>query len=294
MNTGKLILASLIAATLFFSCRPKPININVKPAVVKLVVSSSVIPNRIMLVSLTRSFSSLEIKLNQDTVSSNLAGTVLVKNAFVTVSYLGRKDTLIKIADGLYGSVNTLLANNAVYELCAKDNDTGLEVTASTYMLPYHRFDSIRPYKLITAKDTACILYYQLRDDPSLENYYVVNYVRKLNKSSNSALSIDRVFANGSASFENYFDLLNDDSFTNGLYSVRTKLENVRPNDSISVSVANISKGYYDFLNAFKRSGSLISNLTGEPINYPSNVNMGYGYFNAYYPQILFFDLNNY
>jgi hypothetical protein len=47
---------------MLFGCVPKPIDIDVKAADPKLVLASQVIPNQIMIVSLTRSFSALKDK----------------------------------------------------------------------------------------------------------------------------------------------------------------------------------------------------------------------------------------
>lgn len=291
LRSVNIILSVVILIT---ACTPKPLDIKVKPAQPKLVISSRVIPNKIILVSVTRSFSALENKENTDSLSQNFMDKILVKNAFVTVSYFGKTDTLFKISDGLYGSLNTLLVTSGTYNLYAKDNDTGLEVSSGATMLPYYQFDSIQPKKIINPGDTVCKVYYELSDDPSSENYYVVNYVRKLNSGNSGPIDINQFFANGSSSFETYFDLLSDESFSNGKYKNDKILETVRPKDSIAVMVSNISRGYYEFLSAYKRAGNLFNTLTGEPINYPTNVNGGYGYFNAHYPQIKYFDMKNY
>ena len=57
------------------------------------------------------------------------------------------------------------------------------------------------------------------------------------------------------------------------------------------ILLSNISEGYYQFLKSRERSGNLLSDITNEPVNYPSNVNNGLGYFNTHYPSIRFFDL---
>jgi hypothetical protein len=48
-----------IAATLY-SCEPKPIDIDVKPAEARLVVSSQIVPQKNMIIALTKSFSPLD------------------------------------------------------------------------------------------------------------------------------------------------------------------------------------------------------------------------------------------
>ncbi len=284
----------LWALVTFFACRPKPIDIEVNQASVKLVVSSRIIPNSIMVIALTRSFSALEHKGQADSISAGFLDSVLVSNAIVTVSYMGKTDTLYMIRPGIYGSINTLQYNYGSYSLHVKDIYTGLEATATTTLLPLVPFDTVRPYLVKNPGDTTAYLHYELTDDPAIENYYVVNYVKKLNSSNSNPLDIGQIFSNGNNAFQTYFDLLNDDSFSNGKYSLDKKLEGVNSRDSIAVSVSNISRGYYEFLSAYKRSGSLINQLTGEPINYPSNVENGYGFFNAHYPSIKVFDMKQY
>lgn len=271
------------------ACRPKPIDIKVKAAPEKLVISSTIVPNQIMVISLTKSFSALESQANSDTVSNAQLEKVLVKGAFVTVSYAGRTDTLEELSDGVYGSATVLLSNYRDYFLYARDNATGQEITATTSMMPYKTFDTINVYK---SPKGVCTVHYRLTDDVSNKNYYVVNFVRKLN--NNNSSGIQRYFVNGNGDFENYMELLTDESFTNGVYENTKELSSVGPADSIAVSVANISRGYYEFLSAFKRSGNFINALTAEPIHFPTNVNNGYGFFNAYYPQVKVYNMAEY
>ena len=87
---------------------------------------------------------------------------------------------------------------------------------------------------------------------------------------------------------------MDDNSFSNNIYSTSKKLDEATYRDSIAVILSHVTKGYFEFLNAFKKSGALINQLTGEPINYPTNVNNGYGYFNAYFPTTRIYDLNKY
>jgi hypothetical protein len=60
------------------------------------------------------------------------------------------------------------------------------------------------------------------------------------------------------------------------------------------ILVASISKNYYDFLDAYKKGNSLFSQILGEPINYPSNIENGVGVFTAHIPKFYFLDLKNY
>jgi hypothetical protein len=279
---------------MLFGCVPKPIDIDVKAADPKLVLASQVIPNQIMIVSLTRSFSALEGQgiQDDDSLNNDFLDKILVENAFVTITYFGTVDTLFMISPGVYASINTLQYSYGTYTIYAKDPQTGEEINATTQLIPQVQFDTIYPQVIKNPGDTVIKVNYTFHDDPNAENYYVVNYIRKSN--SNSPLDINQVFSQGSNGIIKEFELLDDNSFTNSIYNVSKELEEATPHDSIAVMLSHISKGYFEYLNAFKKSGAIINQLTGEPINYPTNVNNGYGYFNAYYPTTRIFDLNNY
>ena len=63
--------------------------------------------------------------------------------------------------------------------------------------------------------------------------------------------------------------------------------------DSITIVIASISKSYYDFLDAYKKGNSFFSQILGEPINYPSNIENGVGVFTAHIPKFYYLDLEN-
>ena len=288
-----VILYILLIITVY-GCVPKPIDIDVKTIEPKLVLSSQIIPNRIMIVSLTRSFSALDGKGIEDTdsLSTDFMDKLLVKNAVVAVSYLGRTDTLYMIQPGIYASINVLQYNFGDYSIHARDALNGQEIFATTQLIPKVQFDTIYPSILKNPGDTVVNIHFTFSDNPSSEDYYVINYIRKTTDTSN--LDINQAFKIGSNSVLTQFELFDDNSFTNNVYNVKKKLDEVRARDSLAVMLSHISKGYYEFLNAYKKSGSIINQLTGEPITYPTNVINGYGYFNAYYPSIKYFDLKKY
>jgi hypothetical protein len=284
----------ILAAVLINGCTPKPIDIDVKPSDPRLVVSSQIIPQKIMTVLLTKSFSPLEPLSNKDSLTQENINKILVTNAFVTVSYNNRIDTLKMLTAGIYVSANTLLINDGIYTLYARDPSTGYSVTAVTNLLPQVKFDTVYPTVVKNPGDTIVTINYGLSDNVNEENYYVTNFILK-QPSKGGNLDISSYFNSGSNKILSEFDLLNDASFTNGKLSKQTIISPVvKPSDTIAVEVAHISKGYYEFLTAYKRSAKLINQLTGEPINYPSNVQNGYGYFNAHYPDGKIFYLPDY
>lgn len=287
------LVAGCISVLLLSSCTPKGIDIDVEPAESKIVVASQIIPQKNIVVSLTKSFSPLEPIATAEQVSEELLNQFLVNNAFVTITYNGQTDTLDMLIPGIYISTNTLLTNYNNYALNVYEPSTGLSASALTTMLPQVPFDTVYPIITRTPQDTTVAIRYILTDNPDEENYYVINYILK-QSSGGANLDISSYFGNGTNKILASYELLNDASFTNNVYSHLTALEDVTPNDSIAVEVANITRGYYEFLTASKRTGGLLTQLTSEPIHFPTNVLNGYGYFNAYYPSARIFSLSEY
>jgi hypothetical protein len=198
------------------------------------------------------------------------------------------------LTPGIYASLNVLLVDYNSYTLHAKDPATGLEVTATTQLLPQERFDTIWPYKGVLAgyPDSVVYAHYELTDFPSSDDYYVACYYKK--SSDTSAFDVNTFFSQGTNELSG-FDIFSDRDFDqNGKLSRNVYLPYVGLHDTIACTIAHITKGYYEFLDAYKRSSSLFNELSGEPINYPTNVEGGYGYFATEYPDIRFFDMNLY
>jgi hypothetical protein len=68
----------------------------------------------------------------------------------------------------------------------------------------------------------------------------------------------------------------------------------VSPSDTVVVTVGKIENHYFKYLDAYKRTGYLINQLTGEPINLPTNISGGFGYFSLFVPQRKVFNLKEY
>lgn len=291
MKKIKNILPGILISILLLSaCLPKPIDIDIKPYSPKLVVASQIIPGKTMIVSLTRSFSALSNSTEEDTVAQNFLDSVLVPDAFVTVSYSGNTDTLFMVTPGIYASLNTLQQNYGIYTLYAKDPATGLEISATSTLLPQVLFDTVYPVVTKNPGDTTIKIKFEFNDLPE-KNWYVVNYYVKRN---GTGFDINSIFSAGSNKVLTQLNLLSDLTFDSAHYIGETQLTQVKPTDTIAVGIANISEGYFQFLTAYKRAGGLINQITGEPVNYPTNVINGHGYFNTHYPDVRIFDLNDF
>ena len=67
--------------------------------------------------------------------------------------------------------------------------------------------------------------------------------------------------------------------------------QNYTEGDSVLVTMSNISKAYFDYLWLRNESRYSLAGFASEPLNFPSNVQGGYGYFNLHIPDIRTFVL---
>ncbi|GAB4141473.1 MAG: hypothetical protein Fur0041_16670 [Bacteroidia bacterium] len=287
----KKLLFLILAISGLNACIPSPIDIDVQPAPPSLCVASQVIGNSGIIIGLTRSYSPLQGSVEGDT-TGNLLDEILVENAIVTISYGAQTDTLSMVAPGIYSNLLIPIIEGETYVLRAKDPAKGLEVWASTVMQKRVTFDALNPVIYRTAADTQVYFRYTLHDNLSEENYYVVNFVKKVQ--GNAAFDINSIFAAGSNEVLTEFELYDDQAFNNGVLNKDVRVMSVHHTDTVAVVVSGITKGYYEFLTAFKRSSSVFNQLTGEPINYPTNIEDGHGYFTMHRMETTIYDLNQY
>jgi len=290
---------SLFHFLLFFlaldSCRPAPLDIDIQPNPPGLVVASQIIPSTAMAVLLTRSFSALEngtFVKGTGEVAPGFLEKLIVKGAFVTVSYVGVTDTLFPVdtIPGLYVSVNTLQIPYQTYSLKAYDPQSNESVEAQTQMLPAVKFDSIYP----TAKsDTSVSLKLRFYDPPG-HNWYLMNVYRAKTKIGAANLDINSVpFTVGKNQLLKS-QLITDYVYNTALIEITAIIKGILPTDTIGVTFSNITEGHFLFLSAQNSSGDLFGQFFHEPVNIPTNVQNGYGYFNASDPDVKVIDLNQY
>jgi hypothetical protein len=291
MKKAFLALAAFITL-LAASCLPPSIDIDVTPAPPKLCIASLVLGNNGVVIGLTRSYSPLEKNPDADSLSDELIEQILVSGATVTISYGAQTDTLYELAPGVYSNLFTTITEGETYTLRAFDPQMNLTCMAVTTMRISVALDTVYPYIVRNPSDTLIYVHYELQDNQATENYYVVNFIKKVQ--GDSSFDINNIFAAGSNEVLTEFELLDDQAFTDGLLKKDVTIFSAGQTDTIAVTVSEISKGYYEFLTAMKRSSSIFNQLTGEPITYPSNVEGGHGYFTMHRTDSDLFDLNLY
>lgn len=267
---------------ILLGCVPKPIPIELEQAEQKLVVASQVIPNSVMVMTLSRSMDTKGFNSNNDSLTQEVLDQLLVDSGLVTISYNGITDTLFYSGlPGVFVSLNTPQYLNTTYYLKAKDYITGMEVTSTAFMLNQVNFDTVSAsidsnnfFKEITVDFTF--------DDPSQEtNWYMVNFYAEADTGSTSG----GVDLSENENIKQETIILSDKNFTNSNVSVSHKLIDWEQ-DTVFVSISNISEGYYNYLNARLRSGNLFTSIVSEPVNHPTNIEGGYGFFTTHVPSL--------
>ena len=273
------LFVSLLIIT---SCRPKNIDINVKAADSKLVVFTHVIPNNIMIVALSKSFSVLDGNTTED------FSKLLISGATVKMKFNGETFDFYELNPGIYASFEKAFQVNENYELFACfGKDT---IHSFTKMLPKIDFNSIVPIIEKNSSDTTTYINYSFNDIEDIDNWYLINIYKKLK--NNNSTDFVNYFSNGRNALVKTI-LISDKEFGN-TYQNKEKLEHINPKDSIVITLSNINELYFNYLHQKNGTGSVFTQLNIEPITYSSNIINGYGFFNTHFPNINYFDLGKY
>jgi hypothetical protein len=275
-KTVCVILISLYSAWLFTSCIPDPLEVDDIPAVKReIVVSSQMIPDSTVAVLLTRTFSALDA--NQDSDPEALLELLAITDATVTVHYEDQVDTLIHLGKGVYGQTYIPLVEGRDYTLNVYSPAMG-QCTATTRVKRQIQFDELSASLYFdNFDDTLAQVTYHLVD-PVEENYYMINTLKVSQRRLEENILNPR----------DYVRLFDDRAF-NG----QSKSETFRvfptefdPGDTLAVYLSNLSKEYYDFVKLRLDNRFSLAEYLSEPVEYPSNVVGGKGFFNLYVPDV--------
>lgn len=267
---------------LFASCEPEALDIDVPQADSKMVVYSQALPDQALIVTLSKSFSALsapnepEDTTKQDSVNNVFLNQFLVDSAIVTINGLDYNDTLERLAKGVYVAPFFPYTPGNSYQLSAYDPATNFFVTSVTTTLPIVSFDSISAIRTGDEEDDddslELTLKYKVNDPIGEENYYLVSVYGDSIPESNFFSFEEDANANSIAFSDREYPLgevIREDEFF------------LSTADSMVVTLTNISKAYFEYIEARDRSGN---SFLSEPISFPTNVNNGFGYFNIHFP----------
>lgn len=276
----------LLLWTVFFgvivtlsSCFPDPLEVaSVPRAPIHLVVSTQIIPDESLLVLLTKSFGALDASDKSD--PETLLDAIAVNDALVIVEGPSGTDTLAFLGNGTYGGVIIPFQEGETYSLHVNSPEFGA-VSATTEVKRKIEFSHVEAELFYNGySDTLAQITYTFADPPE-KNYYMVNVQEIEREDAIENLLNPRAFT----------VLVSDDEFNGRSYGERFRVfpRDYEPGDSIAVSLANISAEYYAFMNLRMDNRFSLVEFVSEPVNYPSNVVGGKGYFNLYIPDVEFF-----
>ncbi|MBT1706063.1 DUF4249 domain-containing protein [Chryseosolibacter indicus] len=282
LNKQALILLVIVTFLSLASCLPDSLDVEGIPEVKpQIVVSTQFVPDRSLAVLLTKTFGALE-PVN-DSVPSALLTQIVVNDAVVSISGPNGADTLFNLGNGVYGGIFIPFQSGEEYTLNVTSAALG-NVTATTTVKSIVSFNEIEADLYYNGfGDTLAQINYQIRDVLLDKNYYMLN-VQEVERAD-----VIENMINPRA----YTRLLDDAGFAGQTYaeSFRVVTRDYMPGDTIAVSLSNVSEEYYNFIKLRLDNRFSFVEFLGEPINYPSNVRGGKGFFNLHVPDFRFFVL---
>ncbi len=276
------ILSLGIFSMIFYSCLPDPLEVEGVPKIKpEIVVSSQILTDQSLIVLLTKSFGALDA--SDDSDPQELLNQIAINDALVTITGPVGIDTLNFIESGAYGGLTNTLEGGQRYVLKVTSPTMG-EVSATTLVKPQTRFDEIDATLFFNGfDDTLAQVTYGFQDLPG-KNFYMLNVQRIRQENIEERLLNPRAFVR----------LITDEAFDGQLYSGNFRVfpTDFSEGDTVAVYLSNISEEYYRFIKLRVDNRFSFVEFLGEPINYPSNVDGGKGFFNLYLPDIRVFTLS--
>lgn len=289
MYHKRIVLLATLSICLY-SCQPKPLEIAVTQSPPALTVSAATPDNHTVLVSACYSFNSLLSLADTAATGTAIPENVLIKDAVITLTG-NHTDTLSKVVQGVYGKSDLTLENGRRYTLNIYDRAQGKTTTATTTFHLPPEITSVTPVVRRKYADTTIDLNIRF-SNIAAEHFYFISY-----HSSVSARVISPSPQAAAASMAS-FSAKQLTLFTAAQLNasgLRCSIPmTCKASDTLLIHIGAIDRDYYDYLTAYKKSGSFINQLSGEPINLPTNVLKGLGFFALSQPARYVFRLNEY
>ena len=261
------------------SCIPEPLDVDSVPtAKSELVVSTQIIPDQSLVVLLTRTFGALDASGDSDPAA--LLDLIAVNDALVTVEGPNGLDTLLALGNGVYGGIFIPFEADETYHLNIENAEFGT-VSATTQVKRKVNFEDVEADLFYNGfNDTLAEITYTIQDAFE-QNWYMINVQEVEQEDAIENILNPRAFT----------ILLPDNTFNGESYAERFRVfpRDFKSGDTIAVSLSNISEEYFRFMQLRIDNRFSLVEFVSEPVNYPSNVVGGKGYFNLYVPDVRFF-----
>lgn len=264
------------------ACIPDPLEVKDIPQLdQRIVVSSQMIPGLAVAVLLTKSVGALDV--SDDSDPEDLLAQILIDDAVVTLRGGGTSYPMQYVGNGVYGVVGVTLVEGESYSLFVDSPSMGT-VQASTTVKPLIPFNDVDASIYIIGRDTLAEVDYTI-SDPAGKNWYLMTAQHVTGKNLQERLLNPWITTK----------LLDDVSFEGGIKQDNFKVlfDEVKNGDTLAVLLSNIDKDYYEFMKIREDTRFGLASYLGEPINYPTNVEGGLGFFNLYVPDVRVFILSD-
>lgn len=261
-------------------CIPDPLPINNLPkAEVKMVVSSQIIPETGLVVFLSKSLGALDAGDGTDLTA--LLSAIVIDDAIVTITDGVESYVLDDLGGGFYGGYNPEWIPDTEYRLNVQSSSLG-SIEAVTHVRQSVSFEEVSARIFSNGFDSLIQITYGL-NDPLGENFYMLNVQRFSDLNKLAGYLNPRIYTR-LAIDENFDGQQVQETFN-------VPFQEFSIGDTVAVSIANISEAYYEFLKLRADNRFNFVEFAGEPINYPTNVKGGYGFFNLHTADIRIFIL---
>lgn len=290
---NKKIALLLLTTAALYSCRkPKPLNIDIPQQKDQPVVASTMPDDRTLLISAGYSLDAIT-NMEDSTSNSRIPKSMLIDSGMVSISEAGgAAHNLVKVSAGMYATRDLTLKEGSTYTLQIADYRKGVTATATTTYMPQPTRGQVAPAYVGERNGDTLFKLKVTIPDAQQGGHYFMSYTTTRQVRQNVKLLTQSPSQNTAAlsGFEaKQLEMI--ESNTTGELTKEYTL-NLSPKDTLIVQVARIDAGYFKYLQTYKRTGYLINQLTGEPINLPTNIQTGYGYFAIYKPHRYVFALS--
>jgi hypothetical protein len=276
MGTLRGYVIAALAVVLWWSCLPDPLEVRNIPALKpEIVVNTQIIPDESLVVFLTKTFGALEA--SDDSDPFELVDAIAVNDATVILDGPTSSDTLLFLGAGIYGGLTLSLNAGETYTLRVISPSMGT-VRATTTVTPRVEFESL---SLKSYDDTLMQVSYSI-NDPEDRNFYMIN-VQRLTLRDDLAERLLNPYV---------YTRVIDDAEYNGMVITDTLHATPRdyaPGDTVAVFLSNIQESYYNFIKLRLDNRVGFVEFVSEPVNYPTNVEGGRGFFNLHLPDVRVF-----
>jgi hypothetical protein len=280
MGTLRGYVIAALAVVLWWSCLPDPLEVRNIPALKpEIVVNTQIIPDESLVVFLTKTFGALEA--SDDSDPFELVDAIAVNDATVILDGPTSSDTLLFLGAGIYGGLTLSLNAGETYTLRVISPSMGT-VRATTTVTPRVEFESLSLKRYFNGYDDTLMQVSYSINDPEDRNFYMIN-VQRLTLRDDLAERLLNPYV---------YTRVIDDAEYNGMVITDTLHATPRdyaPGDTVAVFLSNIQESYYNFIKLRLDNRVGFVEFVSEPVNYPTNVEGGRGFFNLHLPDVRVF-----